>query len=700
MSKKSQCSYIYVNGVRVPTDSVFVEYVEYGQTVRKRLVQYGERSGPDGGDSVRLADYKKFLLAANPEADLARVPVFVKTPRGDVTGLVIDLDFAFSSKGRRLSPPKVGETYYGGAGAEEPLTAENAAKLAELSLRGLSYGRNHSAKHAERVRWTLEHAAPGAVQAWVERADQRTLQEDNYHSFVINLVYLRRKDPAYVEAFFRDNPSLRSRIGAMIPLLEADTDIAMSISAAELSSFKSMLEAGGAVSSRNESEVESVIQDGMRQAGTVSAAPGASPTILRRHAEDMVQRSFALVELVKRSSLEGLLGEGRSHALSLLQTLSVILNHPRAGGYPLVGAPGELIAPMMGSGGRRPSPIDAFRGRDRFSPNFAAQILDRLPARLAEVKHYDPVRFTEANFGPRPEGNAGSYDNEYATSAPIALVELFELLAATMAIPDPGPVVGMLRDAPTDASRQTLADLEQREQELEKSVAVARAEYEAWRSEAAIRKEEYERCKTLSSETFSTLTGLRNTLESRKSALLQAEVADGHRRLTSSEEFGGMVSSYGGKRIAGTFVAHTGSEVWVRLADHGESDSVQFTHSQDVGSFYAVGSQWNREKKGKVIEIEFHANRSAVPSNVTVHFPPTYQSTARSQETRRAAAAAFASAERALAEAEERLQREYQARDAANAALTQVQTEFYAASTKLTVLEQSLEEVRSSLEAA
>ena len=690
MSKKSQCSYIYVNGVRLPTDSVFVEYVEYGRTVRKRLVQYGERSGPGGDDSVRLADYKKFLLAANPEADLARVPVVVKTPRGDVTGLVIDLDFAFSSKGRRLSPPKVGEAYYGGAGSEEPLTAENAAKIAELSLRGLSYGRNHSAKHAERVRWTLEHAAPGAVQAWVERADQRTLQEDNYHSFVINLVYLRRKDPGYVEAFFRDNPALRSRIGAMIPLLEADTDIAMRVSAAELSSFRRMLETGGAVSSRNEGEVESVVQDGMRQAGTVAAAPGASPTILRRHADDMVERSFALVELVKRSSLEGLLGEGRSHALSLLQTLSVILNHPRAGGYPLNGAPGELIAPMMGSGGRQPSPIDAFRGRDRFSANFAAQMLDRLPARLAEVKHYDPARFTEANFGPRPEGNAGSYDNEYATSAPIALVELFELLSAAMAIPDPGPIVGMLRDAPTDASRRTLADLEQWEQELEKNAAAARAEYEAWRSEAAIRNEAYERSEKSAREMSTAVKTLRDNLNGKKSVLLDAEVKDGHRRLTSSEEFGGMVSSYGPMRITGTFIAHTGSEVWVRLAGHGETDSVQLPNGQSV----------EKGKEGKIVEIEFHANRSTAPSGVRVFFPDMYQSTDRSREARREAAEAYASAERALAEAEERLQREYQARDAALAARTQVETEFYAASTKLTVLEQSLEEVRSSLEAA
>ena len=692
MSKKSQCRYVYVNGLRLPADSVFVEYTENGKTVQKRLVQF-----PDGHDSITAAAYKKYIAATDTYAD-GRVPVTVKTPRGDVTSMILDLDFAFASKGRRLSPPKVGETYYSNL-REEPLSADDAAKLAELSLRGLSYGRNHSTKHAERVRWALDHASPGTIRDWLNNAKQSTLQEDNYHSFVINLLYLRRRDPGYVEAFFRGDPVARSRMLAMVPLLTAETDIGESVSPLELASFVKMLESGGAISSQNEHQVETVVQDGMRQAMNLAGASGAGLPILRQHAEDMVRYCFDLVELHKRGGMELILTEGRQRMLSVVQNLSVLLSHPRAGGYPLGGAPGEQVQPIMGSSRRLPT-IDAFRNRDRFATGFSEQLTHRLPAYLAEVKHYDPVRLVEANFGPRREGDNSAYDAEYATSSPLTLVTLFEMLSTVAAVSDPGPLIGVLRDAPNEAARDAELAQEQDSYRIEADLEKARAEYDVWRVEAARHKKEYEAFRASSTETFSALAGLRDVLAGRNSALVSAEQNDGHHRLTSTGEFAAMSSSYGNHTVKGTFIAHTGSEVWVRLAGHGETDSVQFQHSVDVGSFNAIGSQWNRERKGHVIEVSFAANRSTAPLNALIHFPPVYQSTDQSQERLQAAQAAYNAAKRSHDETAERLERDYQARDAANDALQKAESALFAAATKVQKLEQELREIRTLLESA
>lgn len=683
MSGKSECNYIYMNGLRLPAGSVLVEFDENGRTVTRRLVRR-----PDGYDSITPEDYARIVGGAG--FDRSRVSVKVRTGGGEVSGLTVDLDRLFSSKGRTTPLPDL-----------DSLPKEDVAKLAALSFKGLSYGKNHARQHGRRVRWALENATPEDLKAWLDAADVSTLVEDNYHSFVTNLIYLRREDPAYVEQLVKDNPHLRGRLTLMVTRLTAEADIP--VGAFELESFRKMLDAGGTVRSTNENLVETAIVDGMSHAARMQGAPEAAVTLLGQYAEDLVRHAYQLVEMHKRSGIDALVSEGRTHALELLKCLSMLLDYPRAGGHPLSGRPGSEIAPIMAPGSRNPSrPIDAFRSRDRLAAgSLAAGIVDRLPGLLGQIKHYEPFLLVEGNFV-RRNGEPRASD-EYATLAPVTLVETFQLLSSLLSVPDLGPVSGLVRDKVTDASANSQKNLEKSEESLAAEIASARKVYELLLEESKRRRASYEALKDAANETFSSLNGLRDAAKRSEAELLRREVNDGHHRLTSSAELAQMLNTYGSHTVTARFVAHTGTEVWVKLADHGESDSVFFRHVQDNNGWNSLAQQWSREKVGSVVKLEFQdSNRlrgsDASQVDVLVSFQTTYSSTSESQEDRRKAESVHAQAVRDAVAAEERWNREIEQRDAANNARVEAESAFYAASTRLQELEHALDEVRAALE--
>jgi len=747
MTKKSQCNYIYVHGVRLPGDSVEVSYVDqYGRQVKKRLVQ----EHLEGRDSVKVGEFVNFSVKQDPAFDRSRVPITVKTPRGDVH-MTIDLDAAFSSKGRRV-PVRYNDPVMGWGYQQdlENLSAEDAAKLAELSLRGLSYGRNDAKMHAERALWALEHVEPEVLGRWLQAADPRALAEDNYHSFVINLIYLRRHNPGYVEKLFSGDPELRSRVLMLLPLLSVETDIDTRIPAVELTSFRRMLEQSGPLTvsgtapeglrdaltammasptadDRNEAEVAAVIVDAMGQANNIANAPGAAPTILTHHADNMVRGAFNLTELVKAYGIEGLVtDEGRRHALSLIDSLSVLLSHPRAGGYPLDGRVGEQLAPIMGSRGRPPA-IDAFRGRSSRTGGSWAAIVDRLPVGLASIKHYEPALLVEGNFGPRAgaEGDSGSprYSaaDDYATSAPQTMIEVFDLLCALMAVPDPGPLVGVSREAATNA--QSIKDLESREAALTKEYDEAQAECEAWRTELRKVEDSCEKLQAAAIEASTTASMLGKTAERAEQLAETAAQNDGHYQLTSSKELVHILGSWNGYQdpamanlapeerkgygrhvVTARFVAHTGTEIWVKLADHGESDSVSFLHSQDVSGFNSIGQKWNREYVGRVVDLSRSQTggtphrASASSTAVTLHFPGVPTSSDSSREKRAKAERDLAAARERATQAAALADRQFQARDNARKERNKIESEWFKAQAKLKSVEDSLLTVRAELE--
>jgi len=746
MTKKSQCKYIYVHGVRLPGDSVEVTYVDqYGRTVKKRLVQ----EYIEGLESVKLGEFVKFSLKQDPKFDRSRVPITVKTSRGDVR-MSIDLDAAFSSKGRRV-PVRYNDPVAGwGYQLElENLSADDAAKLAELSLRGLSYGKNDAKMHAGRALWALEHLEQGALGRWLREADPQTLAEDNYHSFIINLIYLRRHNPGYVEKLFGDDPELRSRVLALLPLLSTETDIDTRIPAVELTSFRDMLadiaplhsaafsafavsrdsNAGllEQLSRANENEVAAVIIAAMAQAGSIAHASGAAPQILTHHAENMVRGAFDLTELLKAYGIEGLVtDEGRGHALKLIDSLSVLLSHPRAGGYPRDGRVGEQLPPIMGSRGRL-SAIDAFRGRSSRASDSWASIVDRLPAGLATIKHYQPGLLVEGNFGPRSAGEGDSprfgAADDYATAAPQTMVEVFDLLCALMAIPDPGPLVGAMRE--TASNVESVRDLEARETALAKECDAAHAECEVWRAEMRKAHDSYEKLKAAAIEASTTAQALRKAAERAEQSAEGAAKDDGHYQLTSSKELVHILGSWNGYQdptmaniapeerkgygrhvVTARFVAHTGTEVWVKLADHGESDSVSFLHSQDVSGFNSIGQTWNREYAGRVVELSRSQTggtpyRAAASSTaVTLHFPGVPTSSEASREKRAKADRDSERATQAAHDAAAFADRQFQARDNALKKHTEIESEWFKAQAKFKAIEDSLLGVRDLLENA
>jgi len=754
MTKKSQCRYIYVHGVRLPGDSVEVSYVDqYGRTVKKRLVQ----EYIEGVESVKIGEFVRFSLKQDPKFDRSRVPITVKTPRGDVK-MAMNLDAAFSSKGRRV-PVRHRDPVLGwGYQLElENLSPDDAAKLAELSLRGLSYGKNDAKMHARRALWTLEHLEQGALGSWLREADPRTLAEDNYHSFVINLIYLRRHNPGYVEKLFGSDPELRSRVLALLPLLSAETDIDTRVPAVELRSFRDMLE-GSILSlppralsaSPNSSDVETpginsealkeyvqdgakerqvaaVIVDAMAQAGSIANAPGAAPQILTHHAENMVRGAFDLTELIKAYGIEGLVtDEGRGHALKLIDSLSVLLSHPRAGGYPLNGRVGEELPPVMGSRGR-PSAIDAFRGRSSRASDSWASIVDRLPVGLATIKHYQPGLLVEGNFGPRSAGEGDSprfgAADDYATAAPQTMLDVFDLLCALMAIPDPGPLVGAMRE--TASNVESVRDLEARETALAQECDAAHAECEVWRAEMRKAHDSYEKLKAAAIEASTTAEALRKAAERAEQSAEGAAKDDGHYQLTSSKELVHILGSwngyqdptmaniapeerkgYGRHAVTARFVAHTGTEVWVKLADHGESDSVSFLHSQDVSGFNSIGQTWNREYAGRVVELSRSQTggtpyrASASSTAVTLHFPGVPTSSEASREKRAKADRDSERATQAADAAAAFADRQFQARDNALKEHTKTESEWFKAQAKFKATEDALLAVRDLLENA
>lgn len=715
MTKKSNCNYIYVHGVRLPGDAVEVSYADqYGRQVKKRLVQ----EYIEGRDSVKLGEFVNFSLKQDPDFDRSRAPITVKTPRGDVN-MTIDLDAAFSSKGRRV-PVRYNDpvTGWGYQQDLENLSAEDAAKLAELSLRGLSYGKNDVKMHAERTLWALEHIEPEVLGGWLRDADPRTLAEDNYHSFVINLIYLRRRNPGYVEKLVKDDPELRSRVLVLLPLLSVETDIDTRISEVELTSFRRMLEQSGPLD-RNEDEVAMLIVDAMGQANNIANAPGAAPTLLTHHAEKMVRAAFDMTELHKAYGIEGLVtNEGRRHALGLINSLSVLLSHPRAGGYPLDGQVGEQQAPLMGSRGRPPA-IDAFRGRSSRNSDSWAAIVDRLPVGLATIKHYEPALLVEGNFGPR--NGAGGASDDYATSAPQAMIDVFDLLCALMAVPDPGPLVGVSREAATNL--EGLKDLESRETALAKEYDATHAECEAWRTELLKARASYDNLQASAIEASTTASMLGKTAERTEGLAEVAGKDDGHYQITSSKELIHILGSWNGYRdpamanlpteerkgygrhvVTARFVAHTGTEVLVKLADHGESDSVSFRHIQDMSGFNSVGQSWNREYVGRVVELSkmqaggtpHRASASETP--VTLHFPGVPTSSDSSREKRAKAERDLAAARDRAAEAAAFANRQFEARDNATKERNKIESEWMKAQAKFKAVEDALLLVRDQLE--
>lgn len=201
-TSKSQCDYAYVNGLRVPGDSVLVEVTRDGETVVLRLLNARlHRSGPGSVTDRELAGH----VAAG-----ARVEALLETPRGPVRGFALDPREVFTD--RSASPfDDVNRE------ALDALSVEDRRKTAMLALNGLSYGTNDTAAHARRLAWIVENMPPAEIARWCAALPTGKETENGGGNLLLNVGYLLRHDRAVAERLLTENPSLAYELYRLFP---------------------------------------------------------------------------------------------------------------------------------------------------------------------------------------------------------------------------------------------------------------------------------------------------------------------------------------------------------------------------------------------------------------------------------------------------------------------------------------------------
>jgi len=201
-TSKSQCDYAYVNGLRVPGDSVLVEVTRDGETVVLRLLNARlHRSGPGSITDRELAGH----VAAG-----AHVEALLETPRGPVRGFALDPREVFTD--RSASPfDDVNRE------ALDALSVEDRRKIAMLALNGLSYGTNDTAAHARRLAWIVENMPPAEIARWCAALPTGAETENGGGNLLLNVGYLLRHDRAVAERLLTENPPLAYELYRLFP---------------------------------------------------------------------------------------------------------------------------------------------------------------------------------------------------------------------------------------------------------------------------------------------------------------------------------------------------------------------------------------------------------------------------------------------------------------------------------------------------